>query len=55
MLNHGIPKGFIEHARAQFSPRWSGREIDTQFRQHVLARWRDAQQQDQPANPCKQV
>ena len=45
VLNHGIPKGFIDQARAQFLPA-SGKEMDTQFRQHVLARWRDAQQQD---------
>ena len=45
MLNHGIPKGFLDQARAQFLPA-SGKEMDTQFRQHVLARWRDAQQQD---------
>ena len=51
VLNHGIPKGFIDHARAHFSPA-GGREIDTQFRQHVLARWRDAQQQDNQQTPA---
>ena len=45
VLNHGIPKGFIDQARARFLPA-SGKEMDTQFRQHVLACWRDAQQQD---------
>ncbi|MDG2461518.1 MAG: DnaT-like ssDNA-binding domain-containing protein [Luminiphilus sp.] len=42
-LNHGIPENAIREAQSSFVP-GPGREIDTQFRQHVLGRW----QQQQP-------
>ena len=38
-LNHGIPEHIVRQAQQSFMPN-SGRETDTQFRQHVLARWR---------------
>ena len=44
-LTHGIPRHFIASIAAQFVGT-QGTEIDTQFRQLVLARWRDAQQSE---------
>jgi hypothetical protein len=38
-LNHGIPEHIVRQAQQSFLPN-SGREADTQFRQHVLAHWR---------------
>ncbi|MBM13360.1 MAG: hypothetical protein CME57_02180 [Halieaceae bacterium] len=46
-LNHGIPPQFIEQTAAQFVPT-EGREVDTQFRQFVLGRWREKQQSQTP-------
>jgi hypothetical protein len=50
VLNHGIPRSFIDAATGAFFPS-QGSEADTQFRQHILTRWRDsqAQQAKQPA------
>ena len=45
MLNHGIPRSFIERAQASFL-RSNGSEAETQFRQHILTRWRDTQRQE---------
>ena len=45
VLNNGIPRSFIERARASFL-RSNGSEAETQFRQHILTRWRDAQRQE---------
>ena len=45
VLNHGIPRSFIDSARAGFMPS-DGSEAGTQFRQHILTRWRDAQVQE---------
>ena len=47
-LTHGIPRHFIASIAAQFAGT-QGTEIDTQFRQLVLARWRDAQQSEAKA------
>ena len=41
-LNHGIPRSFVDQAKAQFVPA-QGSEVDTQFRQYILGRWRDTQ------------
>ena len=43
MINHGIPRPFIERALASFML-YNGSEPETQFRQHILNRWRDTQQ-----------
>ena len=50
MLNHGIPRSFIERAQASFMLS-KGSDAETQFRQHMLTRWRDTQRQEakQPA------
>ena len=45
VLNHGIPRTFIESAKASFIFT-NGSEAETQFRQHILARWRDTQRQE---------
>jgi len=45
VLNHGIPRTFIESAQASFIFT-NGSEAETQFRQHILARWRDTQRQE---------
>ena len=42
VLNHGIPRTFVDKAKAQFVPA-PGSEVDTQFRQYILGRWRDTQ------------
>ena len=47
-LTHGIPRHFIASIAAQFVGT-QGTEIDTQFRQLVLARWRDSQQSEAQA------
>jgi len=44
VLNHGIPRSFIDAAAHAFFPS-QGSEADTQFRQHILTRWRDSQAQ----------
>jgi len=44
-LNHGIPRTFIDHAQASFML-FNGSEAETQFRQHILTRWRDTQRQE---------
>ena len=44
VLNHGIPRSFIERAQASFLLS-NGSEAETQFRQHILTRWRDTQRQ----------
>ena len=53
-LNHGIPRQFIERAAAQFLPA-EGREVDTQFRQFVLGRWREHQQSQAPQTPAFEI
>jgi hypothetical protein len=53
-LNHGIPRQFIERAATQFLP-GEGREIDTQFRQFVLGRWREHQQDQTPRTPAFEI
>ena len=45
VLNHGIPRTFIDRAQASFMLS-HGSEAETQFRQHILARWRDTQRQE---------
>ena len=45
VMNHGIPRTFIESAQASFTFS-NGGEAETQFRQHILARWRDTQRQE---------
>jgi hypothetical protein len=45
VMNHGIPRTFIESAQASFTFS-NGSEAETQFRQHILARWRDTQRQE---------
>jgi hypothetical protein len=45
VLNHGIPRTFIERAQASFMLS-NGSEAETQFRQHILSRWRDTQRQE---------
>ena len=45
VLNHGIPRSFIERAQASFLLS-NGSEAETQFRQHILTRWRDTQRQE---------
>ena len=45
VLNHGIPRSFVDSAKSTFFPS-EGSEADTQFRQYVLARWRDTQAQE---------
>ena len=47
-LTHDIPRHFIASVAAQFVGT-QGNEIDTQFRQLVLARWREAQQSEAKA------
>ena len=42
-----IPPQFIEQVAVQFLPS-EGREVDTQFRQFVLGRWREQQQSQTP-------
>ena len=44
-LTHGIPRHFIASIAMQFVE-IPGSEIDTQFRQLVLSRWREAQQSE---------
>ncbi|OUV68548.1 MAG: hypothetical protein CBC82_00795, partial [Cellvibrionales bacterium TMED122] len=44
-LTHGIPRHFIASIATQFIET-QGTEIDTQFRQLVLSRWREAQQSE---------
>ena len=41
-LNHGIPATTVHDALVTFTP-IGGKEIETQFRQHVMARWRAQQ------------
>ncbi len=53
-LNHGIPRQFIERAAMQFLPS-EGREVDTQFRQFVLGRWREHQQSQAPQSPAFKI
>ena len=53
-LNHGIPRQFIERAAAQFLPA-EGREVDTQFRQFVLGRWREHQQSQTPQTSAFEI
>ena len=45
VLNHGIARSFVDSAKRTFFPS-EGSEADTQFRQYVLARWRDSQAQE---------
>jgi hypothetical protein len=45
VLNHGIPQSFINSAQASFVLSNSS-EAETQFRQHILTRWRDTQRQE---------
>ena len=45
VLNHGIPQSFINSAQASFMLSNSS-EAETQFRQHILTRWRDTQKQE---------
>ena len=45
VINHGIPRPFIERALASFML-YNGSEPETQFRQHILNRWRDTQQRE---------
>ena len=45
VLNHGIPRSFVDAAALAFSPS-QGSEAETQFRQHILARWRESQAQE---------
>ena len=45
VLNHGIPQSFINSAQASFMLSNSS-EAETQFRQHILTRWRDTQRQE---------
>ena len=45
VLNHGISRSFVDSAKSTFFPS-EGSEADTQFRQYVLARWRDTQAQE---------
>ena len=45
VLNHAIPRTFIESAQGSFIFA-NGSEAETQFRQHILARWRDTQRQE---------
>ena len=44
VLNHGIPRTFIDNAQASFILS-NHSEAETQFRQHILTRWRDSQRQ----------
>ena len=44
ILNHGMTEAFIDDARQSFIPE-ANREIETQFRQHVLSQWRNRQSQ----------
>lgn len=53
-LNHGIPRQFIERATTQFLP-GEGREVDTQFRQFVLGRWREHQQSQTPRTTAFEI
>jgi len=53
-LNHGIPRQFIERAATQFLP-GEGREVDTQFRQFVLGRWREHQQSQTPRTTAFEI
>ena len=43
VMTQGIPRTFVDSIASQFLPSESGRDIDTQFRQHALARWRAQQ------------
>ena len=45
VLNHGIPQSFINSAQASFMLSNSS-EAETQFRQHILTRWRDTQKEE---------
>ena len=47
-LTHGIPRHFIASIATQFVET-PGSEIDTQFRQLVLSRWREAQESEAKA------
>ena len=40
VMTQGIPRSFVDSIAAQFLPSEGGRDVDTQFRQHALARWR---------------
>ena len=51
-LTHDIPRHFISSVAAQFVGT-RGTEIDTQFRQRVLAHWREAQQSEAKAGQSK--
>ena len=45
VLNHGIPRSFIDRAQSSFLLS-NGSEAETQFRQHILTRWRDTQRRE---------
>ena len=45
VINHGIPRPFIERALGSFMLS-NGSEPETQFRQHILTRWRDTQRRE---------
>ena len=47
-MTHGIPRHFIASIATQFVET-QGTEIDTQFRQLVLSRWREAQESEAKA------
>ena len=43
VMTQGIPRAFVNSIASAFLPSENGRDVDTQFRQHALARWRAQQ------------
>jgi hypothetical protein len=52
VLNHAIPRSFVDSAKMHFVPT-QGSEVDTQFRQYILGRWRDTQRLEARQQPSQ--
>jgi hypothetical protein len=52
VLNHAIPRSFVDSAKTHFVPT-QGSEVDTQFRQYILGRWRDTQRLEARQQPSQ--